>query len=245
MRSAGLNPLSLFGAGGGSPAPSPQGNMQNPLSDFSNSATRAMQLHQARQGLALTEAQTAGAQAAATRATAEAAVAIKESRIIENALDSPLSEAALLQSRYGGTWLSTAAAAMQAGRAVNAGAHSARDAIRTAKDWLMPEEDFGPMGGRAEDPTKTTRWREEDPWAKRLGYKLGDRVFGDPATGTGYRDRQRAAQLEAELNILRARQEAAEATAGAGSSAGQKREREGKRRVLPPYGPRHRRRPPY
>lgn len=226
MRAAGLNPAVLFGAGGGAPAAAPSGQQQNPA-DFGSSAKNAHDIYMARQTLRKLDADTAAAQSIAERAAAEAKLAVKEANVINNALDNPITEGALLQSRYGTSVPSQAAALMQAGKAIWGGAATARDVI-SAAPVMTPEKRmelqhradyFGEEISPKDVPEPDFAY--EHP-AKQIGAYIKQRDFSDA-------DNARRRELERELRELRSRQRAAEATTGAGSSAKQKQYREQQR----------------
>lgn len=95
MKAAGLNPMAVYGSGGGSPAASPGGQQTNPVSPGS-SALNAIQF---KRGLAETEK----AEAEAKSATSAADVVTRENSAYKAALSTDEGKAAATFKKYQGS----------------------------------------------------------------------------------------------------------------------------------------------
>lgn len=114
MKAAGLNPMAIFGSGGGSPAAAPGGQSENPVVGTLGSS--AMQVIQGAQALANTdktkaENELVKAQSDAARSTARAAassadVAIAENNAYKTALENQTGKASAVYKKYGGSGIS-------------------------------------------------------------------------------------------------------------------------------------------
>lgn len=124
MKAAGLNPMAVYGSGGGSPAAAPGGQATNPVGGGSS----AMGALMFRKGLAEAKAAEAGAEVAES----DAGVRKAENSAFATTLGSDLGKAAAAKKRYGdNSWLGAAGAVAGFGQGAGwGGAASAK-----AKEW--------------------------------------------------------------------------------------------------------------
>lgn len=123
MKAAGLNPMAVYGSGGGSPAAAPGGQVTNPVGSGS-SALQAMAFRRS-----LADAKTAEANAEV--AESDASVRRQENSAFGATLSSDAGKAAAAAKRYGGGWLGTAGAVAGFGQGSGWGG----TASAKAKEW--------------------------------------------------------------------------------------------------------------
>lgn len=127
MKAAGLNPMAVYGSGGGSPAAAPGGQMSNPVGGGS-SALNAIAF---KKGLAESEK----SEAEAKTAKSAADVITRENSAYKTALESEGGKAAAVHKKYSGSgiggWLGGAGAVAGYGQGSGWGG----TASAKARDW--------------------------------------------------------------------------------------------------------------
>lgn len=155
MKAAGLNPLAIFGNGGGSPAAVPQGDF-SARSNFSNAGSGFVEGWSKGEAQVALQAQSKIAQANARVAESDADVKLAENSALMQALRTPWGPTAVVHERYGklgaagevlgslgiGNWLGGENSARSSARnQVLNEALAEREAAQTGKDpgWLYKQ----------------------------------------------------------------------------------------------------------
>lgn len=127
MKAAGLNPMAVYGSGGGSPAAAPGGQATNPVGGGSS----AQNVLSFKRGLAEVEKSEAEAKAA----TSAADVVTRENSAYKTALESDLGKAAAVGKKYQGSgWLGAAGAVAGYGQGSGWGGTASAKAREWASD---------------------------------------------------------------------------------------------------------------
>lgn len=127
MKAAGLNPMAVYGGGGGSPAAAPGGQATNPV----GAGSSAQSVITFKQSLADLEKKEAEAKAASSAAD----VVTRENSAYKTSLDTDLGKAAAVGKKYQGSgWLGAAGAVAGYGQGAGWGGSASAKAQQWASD---------------------------------------------------------------------------------------------------------------